>query len=285
MAWNRPKEGTGKREEGRGGQRNVHLKGLIAGAIVVLGAAITAWVILSGSDNAPARSTRHKAQGTIREVKPAVAEKPAATNAVKVVDPNARPTRVGEKLNGYVMLASGRLHKILGEVTNDFSHAKSPYASCFHYSSEVVIADLLSLQPGEGLVGTPMYNGKLTANFLKSIIEPIIINEDDPEDVKEMKRAVREAKIELKAAYDRGEDIEDIILKTREDFQNLAQYKSDLAREVREYAKRGECTEADLDDYIAAADKMLEARGIAPLNKNPMIRIKLKMKEKWENAK
>ena len=46
MAWNRPIEK--KEEQKRGGQLNVHLKGLFAGLIVVVGAVVVAWWFLGG---------------------------------------------------------------------------------------------------------------------------------------------------------------------------------------------------------------------------------------------
>lgn len=69
MGWNRPSE---RKVEGRsgGGQRNVHLKGLIAGVIVVLGAGIAAWLLWPNS-KPPQSDTASTSTSPIREVKPA----------------------------------------------------------------------------------------------------------------------------------------------------------------------------------------------------------------------
>jgi hypothetical protein len=135
----------------------------------------------------------------------------------------------------------------------------------------------LTIQPGQGLVGTPRYNGRFTKEFLESLKKPIVINDDDSEEDKELKRNVNLAKQELKAAYDRGEDIEKIMLDTRREYQDLAMYKQELRQLIYEYKKTENPSDQDVEDYVTAANKLLEAKGIAPLNIGPISRRKLMM--------
>lgn len=197
------------------------------------------------------------------------------------IDPNARPKKLGEKINGYVLLPNGQMHKIIGE-----THLLStkPKAAIFDYPADNIIAGILTLRPGETVIGSVNYNGRFTSSFLKSLRSPIIVNADDPDEIKELKRAVNEAKIELKEAYDRGEDIEELIIKAREEFRDLAQYKQDLRKELLRYANRDAVTSDDVTDYMNAVNIMLEEKGIAPINDIPFAAIKLKMKEEWENS-
>lgn len=89
MAWNRPSGKTVENGSG-GGQRTARLKGIVAGAVVVIGAGIAAWLLMrEEADTRP----RQRERGLIREVTPAAAPKakpasdpasaPALTNLVK----------------------------------------------------------------------------------------------------------------------------------------------------------------------------------------------------------
>lgn len=256
---------------------------LVAGAIVVLCTGIAAWWLWpEGETRQDAASTK---RDLIKEVKPAAAPKAEPVEAkVEDDDPNGMPTEVGQTKNGYIKLPNGRLHRVVGVHTNSSVVVKDKYA-IFDHPSENVLAAILTIEPGQTLVGTPDYRGAFKEDFLKSLSEPIIVKEDDPADVKEVKRALVEAKADLKAAYDRGEDIEDIVIRSREEFQHLAQYKQDLRVEVLKYAEREDVTSEDLDDFVNAANKMLEKKGIAPLRNSALTRIKLRMKEEWEERK
>lgn len=256
----------------------------IATALILLVVVVS--LIIKRTPKEAANQGSKRNDGLIKEVQPSRAK----TNAAECVlmesatnDPAARPTRPGVKVNGYVMLPNGTLHKIKG----DDKPLKPTKAPCciFDHPAENIIATILTMQPGDTLVGTPNYNGKFTANFLKSLTVPIIPTSEDNDEVRELKKAVNEAKIELKAAYDRGEDIEALILESRKEFQDLAQYKADLRKEVLKYANREAPTDDDANDYLKAANMMLESRGIAPIDNIPLAKIKLKMKEKWEEPK
>lgn len=205
----------------------------------------------------------------------------APTGSEIFVDPEARPTKLGQKVNGYVLLPNGHLHKIQGET---HLTPTKPKSAIFDYPADNIISGILSMEPGDPVLGTANYNGRFTRAFLKSLQSPIIVQASDSDDVKELKRAVNEAKIELKNAYDRGEDIEEMIVKAREEFRDLAQYKQDLRKELLRYANREAPSPEDVDDYMKAANIMLEQRGIAPIDDIPFARIKFQMRESWENT-
>jgi len=258
-------------------------KGIIAGLIVIIGAGLAAWWIGRPGTSAPTKEKK-TATKQIAEVKPQIVTQAVEVAEQKVeepkpVDPKARPTKIGETVNGYIKLPSGRLHKVSGVVTYNAaeSQPKGRY-EIFDYHCENEMAGLLSMEPGQSIVGTPRYNGRFTKEFLKSLETPIVINEDDSEEDKELKRNVREAKIELKAAYDRGEDIEQIMLDSRKEMQQLAQYKAELNQQLREMAKENpDMTTADMETMVEAANKMLEEKGIAPMNFGPLTKRKMLM--------
>jgi len=198
----------------------------------------------------------------IKEVKPATPRQPERIieEAPQKVDPNARPTKVGEIVNNYIKLPSGKIHYIRGEVTNNVAaNAPKEWFEVFDHHCENEIALYLTMEPGETLVGTPVYRGRFVKEFLKSLEMPIVASPDDSQEVRDLKRAVTETKIELKAAYDRGEDIEQIMLDTRSQLQDLSAYKHALETDMKAMVRDKAESYEDIDDFIEAANQ--EASG------------------------
>lgn len=181
----------------------------------------------------------------------------------------ARPARVGESVNGYVMLPSGRLHRRRGVVTNAvFDRVKAPYA-IFEHSCENEIACLLSLRPGDFLLGTPRYGGRFKEDFLKALEKPIAITSEDSEKDRGLKEAVIAAKRELADALARGEDVERIMADARAELQDLMLYKMKMRQQFNDLRRK--CTsDEDVELYLEACNKMLEERGIAPIRFGPI---------------
>ena len=138
------------------------------------------------------------------------------------------------------------------------------------------IAFVVSVEPGTMVLGNRSVGLDFERRFLKSIENPIIINEDDSIYVKELKRAVIDAKLELKEAYDRGEDIGEIMDEARDELQRIARYKAQMEKEIVAMLSRGEATAQDSEDMIKAMNIMLEEKGIGPIELNSMSRIALK---------
>lgn len=276
--WNRPSSAASTKSRDAHKAKSTLVKLIFSGiAFIAVGIGILCLLQQDKSTGCAGLEDSHK---QITEVTP-VSQRRVLPPETPAVDPDARPTKRGQQLNGYVMTPAGMICKI---PTNKYVRAKPSYA-IFDHMNENFIASILTMRPGDTVVGNMHFNGRFTKDFLDSLKEPIIVTKDDSPENAELKRAVNQAKIELKAAYDRGEDIEELVIKERERFQQLSIYKKELRNEVLAYAKREAASEQDLDDYLAAANKMLEAKGVAPIKDTPFVRIKLKMKEKWEDQK
>ena len=219
-----------------------------------------------------------KKSGLIKTATPEIsAPAPAPKVEAKVVDPNARPTKVGEVVNGYVMLPSGRIHKPTGVVTNRVAnYGKSKY-SIFENRSDNEIAGILMAKPGEAVVGTKRYDKWFEKQFLKSIETPIIVSQDDEPWQTELKDLVKQARLELKQAYDNGEDIAAIMTESRQQLQDLSKYKQSIKQIYAQNMK--ECaTEEEVGELQRAVNIMLEEKGCAPMNFTPLTKLHL-MKE------
>ena len=288
------------RQDARGGLRSQDRRRTVfAGVLGILAVMLLGvwWWLAGGAQGArscrgglpsasdqPKDGRRSKGRPASQTVEPNATENPVHPDA-QTPDKNARPTKVGEELNGYIKLPSGRLHKVKGVVTNDFRKATQGKYAIFPHRCENEIACYLSLKPGDAIFGTMRYTGRFKDEFIKSLETPIVIDPGDPDDVKELKRNVREAKIQLKAALDRGEDIEQIMLDTRKELQDLAMYKMDLKRTIYEMRREKPMTADDLQDAVDAANRMLESKGIAPIRFGPLVRQKMLMSIEQERQK
>lgn len=135
----------------------------------------------------------------------------------------------------------------------------------FEFESEEQIAMLLETKPGDFILGDCECGDQFVKDFNDSLFKEIEIKEDDDEKTKCLKRDVTAAKAELKAAMDRGEDITKIIKDTYYDLQKIGRYKDELELQLAELRRDEKVSYADYEDFVAAANKMLEEKGAAPI--------------------
>ena len=274
----RVEEAKGKlkpRKAASGGKPAV-AKGIVAG-VVVVAVAIGAFLFLS-KDAPEAQEKQDKKSGKITEVTPVKVE-PRPHQAEPVVE-KPKPLRKWEypesrtnELSEAELRKWKVMHRPPPGYTNDTARTEAPpeYA-IFNHRSENEIACLLTLRPGETLVGTPIYGKRFTEDFLKSCEEPIIVTEDDTPEQAELKRLMNETKIDLRQRMAEGEDLGQILLDTRAEYQRLASYRQSLQQEINELKKDDSLSMEDIDDFVEAANKMLEEKGIAPLKLSPITR-------------
>ena len=272
MAWNQPTstEHSAKRSKPRKASKGVWL---VATAVVVVAAAVVAIALLQRGKVTQSAVVEKPVKTKVAITPPMPAPKPQQPVEVKV-DPNARPTKVGEVVNGYVMLPSGRIHKPTGVVTNRVAdYGKSKY-SIFENRSDNEIAGILMANPGEAVVGTKRYDKWFEKQFLKSIETPIEVSPDDEPWQADLKKLVIQARLELKEAHDKGEDIAAIMSESRQQLQDLAKYKQSVKQIYAQNVK--ECaTEQEVADLQKAVNVMLEEKGCAPMNFTPLTKMRL----------
>ena len=281
--WNKP-SGAAKPEP----KKPSAMRGIIAGGVIVLAACAALFFLFSGGEDAP-KAKAEKERGRIKEVTPAAAPKAEAEPVEKKEPPKPRgPQKVGESRDGWIKLPNGRLIKDTGAI-----HCAPARLSLedqvFDRSTDRSIANLLTVEPGTMFIGdSSMYYKNFTEKFLESLKEPIIITHDDSEDVKLLKQGVIDARKELKARYDAGEDLGAIMRESREQMRELGLYREELEQQVREIVKtKDELTDSDLKDLLGAANKMLEERGVKPIHLDAafayQIRSKYMEKQQDEN--
>lgn len=255
----------------------------IAAGVIVAAAAVAVWFALRPKTAVEAPKAEALApKSEIVEVKPAVAEttKPAEPEKQVIKWRGQEYPLYNEKggkayVTGYgVRYASPRV------ITNDTAMSRLPYeARLFKSPSDRTIATLLSTEPGTGFIGSITYDERFTKQFLKSLEKPIEITAEDDEYARLVKETVIATRAELKARHDKGEDVAKIISETREELQQLGAYKTELQKQLQKLSRDATMTEQDLDDYVAAANEMLESRGCSKLSMPDFVRRSVQIRD------
>ena len=274
MAWNRPSEEKKAEVEKRGGQRNVHLKGLVAGLIVVLGAAVAAWLLWPDAKR-PLPTSTSASTSLIKEVTPQLGGTPQPQEEARPREKDA--ARVAANHETYVDENGVRRYRKGNGRVPDPDEFKNPImitrTSCipaFRHECESEIAMLITLEPGEPLVGEMDYR-HMRQDFVAALSEEIEFSEDDTPYAREIKQAVIETKKELAERVRKGEDIVDILRDARQELQRGFAYRSEIDDLLNEQLQNPEATEEDLKTAVEAANKMLIDRGIVPVKEKSFL--------------
>ena len=275
---------TGNGERGTGnGVRPAVAKGLAAGVIVVA-VAVGAWYFLSPKTEKPV-APKEKKPAKITEVTPTLAKPEAKSEPAAPVDPKEDydhdklyrdEAGVLRYKNGNARAYDPTRPKTVVKLNTDPAIKKSIFTN----RAENEIERFLTVRPGQTLFGTRRYDKHFENEFKKSLETPILISEDDSPYVKEVKQAMIDAKIEICDRMRNGETLAAILEETRSELARLAQYKRDLQHEVMKATEDPEFSEQDLEDYISAANKMLESKGIAPIKGGAILRRGIILRQK-----
>lgn len=146
----------------------------------------------------------------------------------------------------------------------------------FKHEVENEIATLLTIESGDMLFGDAVYNQHYKNDFVKSLMEPIEITDDDSEEDKRIKQMVEQTKHDLAQRIKDGEDLGEILQAERDEIRRMANYKTQMSDLFHEALNDGTIqTVDDVDMYVEAMNKMLESKGIEPIKMTGLMRRKI----------
>ena len=149
----------------------------------------------------------------------------------------------------------------------------------FVYDSEELIADLLEIEPGTLMFGELPYGKRFNEDFKQAIMQKVKINPDDDEYTVALKKQVQAVKDDFKQILIDGGDVGEEMRKARNELKELGMFKESLKRELFELRKSGQYSSDDMKDFITAANKMLESKGLQPLKVPRVFLRNLELKE------
>ena len=239
---------------------------LLVSAVVICAAVSLSIIFSSESDKGIQEEKIHRKPNRVKKVKPFKAiKKTTSSQRGKEEVPQLTPQRIGELRNGYRLLPSGRLHKVLGTIEiKDTSNSK--LEKIFPEPADQLIAGLITIEPGDFLVGdSESFFKDFNSQFQAALKHEIEADDNDDEYARELKAMVKSTREELLQHKNSGHDLEQVMVETRQQLQELGLYRNELHELVKERLNNGDMTDGDYDDLLKAANLMLEERGVKPL--------------------
>ena len=138
-----------------------------------------------------------------------------------------------------------------------------PPKPIFDNACDQVIAMMLSVKPGQSMPPLPMLDKSLEQDFLDSIASPIVISEDDPDEVRNIKAQVKEAKAYLVEEIKRGGSLLEAIREHQAEMERIADSHLMAMQEMQKI--RAECGEEAALEFIERVNESFRARGIAEI--------------------
>ena len=272
MAWN-GSDGAAKPQKVTGRSKPSAWRGLLA-AIIVIGGAAGACLYLFG----PATAVRQRVKGKdkvakIAEATPDIApvvqesrEEPPQDNVRRTAKGTPIPDNVHPDARGIMRYPNGQRWAD----PNDLHIVKHPEKrKLFTRTCDNQLAIMLTLDPSKMapfLIGQRRpYGDKFIKEFNDSLFDKYEPDPNDTEEEATIRQMVMETRTELKAAMDRGEDIAKIMNNTQEELDRLCQYQEDLKRELKAIQYDESVSDEEFEDYVSAANKMLEKQGLSGL--------------------
>ena len=269
MAWN---GSTGKNANGTLAERR-HvgdakkslsiIRGAIAALVVVVLAA-GCWLWLSQrnhpTDDKPPKQAQKqdKTPGNPAKPKPQVAKDKSVPEPA--VEPKPEPQRFG-KYEVEVDENGERWIYRDGKRRHIMSVKPGTSRQLFFNRAENQLSALLTVKPGEMIVGFDIDDKRFVNDFLASLKTPIEITDDDTPEERAEKELVIEAKKQLQRYYKEGLDIAQIVKDEYREIAKLNALKTDLNAEIAKLRREGASPE-DIRLQVEASNKMLEQYGV-----------------------
>ena len=294
MAWNRPT----KREREIGNRerenRKFPFRGLVAGLIVVIGAAV-AWLLWRPDATPPPSTSTSTSTSLIKDVGAVV------TNVQQVAKPSA-PQK----------LSAEDAMKLSIDGDHGFPMVvKDENGVEWYRGVKVPLDPPGTIRRNGKIIGPRMYSRKKTENYLvnmyltgritgpataaketgdefyealeRDLHAKVEILDSDDDDAKEVKTALQKVKDVLLERVNKGEKLKDIIVAEREEQEKVARARANYQQMFEEMLKKEDTTIQDLDDFVKAANDILGDNNAMPLHVSPAVKAKI-LKNRKEKA-
>lgn len=269
MAWNRPSE-DGKIERGGLGKARPRRLGLIAVAVVAaLCAAVGAYFLLRDSGKPVPKVPEKPSSGKIAEVAP-------ATNRAESVKPPSKPLTAEEKRLKEIAEIEARYagKEMPNGIATHLYYLKNPPKisittkrpyDCFAYTAERSIASLVLAEPGTEFLDQLEFGASFDNEFVNALLAKNEPAEGDDEKTLAMKSAVDEAKHEIaRICREEGKKPSEVMNEYAKMMYDLGKFERNIREMVSEARRNPDLSDDDVIDFLEAANKLREERGLPP---------------------
>ena len=250
----------------------------VLSAVFVLLAGVGLWWWLGGVRGEPALPPeKPKSAAMPKEVKPAAprpgAAEPAATNAPPTKD-EKRAAQLKAIRDRYGDNIPDNLKPVVYFLENPPQrtfHPARTKTGIFKRRCEREIAAMVMAEPGTWFMRRPTFNERFDEDFRASLGEKIEFEEGDTDEQRALKQAVIETKAELAERMKAGESPSAAMNAFAGSMYELGQYRRNLQEELGKIKRDARYSDQDVQDFVNAANKMLEEKGAQPIPMPKMV--------------
>lgn len=255
-------------------KRPTLVRGILAGAVVVA-LALGAWWWIGGRGATALPPEKPKAEKPAKPDagKPAASrppagkgERPARPAATATNAPAAKPE--DRKVNPNERLDLVAVTNKSGEIMERWrtpdgkTHARLiPPPPVFDNVIDQTLSIALSVPPGHSLPPMPSLGPDSTKAFAEALKKPIVIKDDDPEDVKRAKLLVQSGREAIFETLKSGKSVQEIIADHCAAVNDNAELHNAVGVEYRKLIAEGDLEAAE--EYRSKANEILEKSGAA----------------------
>ena len=239
------------------------IRGLVAGAVLVAAVIGCYFAFFSGSGK-PQKVVEQKKPTAIKEVKPAIApKKEVVPEPVKEPDPELLPSKRIVEMITVRTNEDGSVLERFRTADGKLRSRQSAPKAIFECATDDLIAMAISgSSSGHAMPPMPTSNNA-DEEFRESLKKEIVINEDDPEKVKEIKLAVREGREVVKQLMAEGRTFNEIMANQQEFVNGNVKLREEALKAAQEMVDSGDSVGAAV--YVSSANKILEKAGADPV--------------------
>lgn len=136
----------------------------------------------------------------------------------------------------------------------------------FEFSSDDLIATAISVKPGAAMPPLPI-DKNIDKEFAQSLLSPIRINEDDSDEVKEIKAKVMETRAYLAEEIKRGGSVYQALMDHQNEQNRIADNRLMAIQEMQKV--RAEMGEDAANEFRDRVNESFRIRGIPEIGKKP----------------
>lgn len=246
-------------------------RGLLA-AIIVIGGTVGVCLYFFGPETVDGLRAKDKDRvSKIAEVAPELAvrqsgagsqaeeQQPSATNEVAKSEFDDGRVLQSTTTNGMYIVEMYKMPD--GKKLKKYRYSTP---SIWHSNTDQLLHMALSTPPGVTMPPIPYTRGTATKDFYDSLNTPIVINDDDSDEVREAKERVIEARETVKQLLSEGYTFEDIMADFEQQNAKDAEMRQEVSDRIEEIKREGDIDMAR--EYMHKANEFLRESGITEVH-------------------
>ena len=136
----------------------------------------------------------------------------------------------------------------------------------FRHPSERQIAGVVFTEPGTYFVMKPEFGEAFDRDFANALVDKIEPNDDDSEEVRQAKEAMRDVKKEIaEMCGAQGKKPSEVMNEQATAMYELGLYQRNLEEELDKIHANPELSDKDVEDFCRAANELLASKGLPPM--------------------